>query len=177
MPIVHVDHASETRMKSYEELSRLLWRQRRLIETLLFKLEIERLLLATGKIRWLDAATVEVSTVLDHIRSEDLAREALPLALIRRELGLGPDATLTDIVGAAPEPWGEIYRDHQTALLSYLGEVETAAASNRELLHRGLRSTQAFLASLNTTPPADGYSRTGATVGVNLKPTIFDSDA
>jgi hypothetical protein len=177
MSFVPVDHAPDTSMKCYEELSRLLWRQRRLIETLLFKLEVERLLLATGKIRWLDAATVEVSTVLDHIRSEDLAREALPLATIRRRLRLGPDTTLSDIIAAAPEPWGEIYREHQTALLSHLSEVEAAAASNRELLQRGLRSTQAFLASLNSAPPADGYSRTGATVGATTKPTIFDSDA
>jgi hypothetical protein len=164
-------------MKSYEELSRLLWRQRRLIETLLFKLEVERLLLATGKIRWLDAATVEVGVVLDQIRHEDLAREALPLAIIRRELDLGPEATLTDIIDVAPEPWGEIYRDHQIALLAHIGEVEAAAASNRELLQRGLRSTHAFLSSLNTTAPADGYSRTGASVATTVKPTIFDSDA
>jgi len=176
MPFVH-DVSTETPMKSYEELSRLLWRQRRLIETLLFKLEVERLLLATGKIRWLDAATVEVGVVLDQIRHEDLAREALPLAIIRRELDLGPDATLTDIIDAAPEPWGEIFRDHQTALLAYIGEVEAAAASNRELLQRGLRSTQTFLSSLHTTAPADGYSRTGASVGTTLKPSIFDSDA
>jgi hypothetical protein len=167
----------ETLMKSYEELSRLLWRQRRLIETLLFKLEVERLLLATGKIRWLDAATVEVSAVLDQIRSEELAREALPLTVIRRELGLGAGSTLSDIITSAPEPWGDIYRDHQTALLAYIGEVEGAAASNRDLLQRGLRSTQAFLASLNAAPPSDGYSRTGATVGASMKPTIFDSDA
>jgi hypothetical protein len=177
MTFAHVDQASEIPIKSFEELSRLLWRQRRLIETLLFKLEVERLLLATGKIRWLDAATVEVSTVLDHIRNEDLAREAMPMAHIRRHLGLGPEATLTDIVVAAPDPWGEIFRDHQQALLSHLGEVETAAASNRELLQRGLRSTQAFLASLNTVAPADGYSRTGASVASSFTPTIFDSDA
>ena len=164
-------------MKSYEELSRLLWRQRRLIETLLFKLEVERLLLATGKIRWLDAATVEVGVVLDQIRHEDLAREALPLAVIRRELQLDADATLTDIIEAAPEPWGEIFKDHQIALLAHISEVEAAAASNRELLQRGLRATQTFLSSLHTTAPADGYSRTGASVGTTLKPSIFDSDA
>jgi hypothetical protein len=177
MPFAHLDQATDMPTKSYEELSRILWRQRRLIETLLFKLEVERLLLATGKIRWLDAATVEVSTVLDHIRNEDLAREAMPLAHIRKHLNLGPEATLSEIVTAAPEPWGEIFRDHQTALLSHLGEVETATASNRELLQRGLRSTQEFLTSLNTVAPADGYSRTGASVASSLKPTIFDSDA
>jgi hypothetical protein len=168
---------AEVPMKSYEELSRLLWRQRRLIETLLFKLEVERLLLSTGKIRWLDAATCEVSAVLDQIRSEELAREAIPLAAIRRQLGLAADTTLTDVISAVPEPWGEIFREHQQVLLSYLGEIEMAAASNRELLQRGLRSTQTFLASLNAAPVSDGYSRTGATTATAAKPTIFDSDA
>ena len=168
---------SEVPLKSYEELSRLLWRQRRLIETLLYKLEVERLLLTTGKIRWLDAATCEVSAIMDQIRSEELAREAIPLAMIRRDLGLQVDATLSDVIGAAPDPWGEIFREHQAVLLSYLGEVEMAAASNRELLQRGLRSTQEFLASLNATPVSDGYSRTGAVTASALKPTIFDSDA
>jgi hypothetical protein len=177
MPLSQFDGGVDSPMKSFEELSRLLWRQRRLIETLLYKLEVERLLLTTGKVRWLDAATVEVSSVLDHIRAEEIARQAIPLAVIRQYLGLGVDATLNDIIVVAPEPWGDIYRDHQAALLSFLGEIEMAAASNRELLQRGLRSTQAFLASLSTAPAADGYSRTGASVGTSMKPTIFDSDA
>ena len=109
----------------------------------------------------LDAATGEVSAVMDQIRREELAREAIPLAMIRRDLGLQTDATLSDVIGAAPDPWGEIFREHQAVLLSYLGEVEMAAASNRELLQRGLRSTQEFLASLNATPVASPASRIG----------------
>src|SRR4029077_1185949 len=98
-------------------LSRLLWRQRRLIETLLFKLEVERLLLATGDTRWLEAASSEVAAVLEHIRNEELAREALPMSIIREALYLQPESTLTDLVEVAPEPWNEIFRDHQTVLL------------------------------------------------------------
>jgi hypothetical protein len=177
MAFAPVDHQTETPLTSYEELSRLLWRQRRLIETLLFKLEVERLLLATGDTRWLEAASSEVNTVLDHIRHEELAREALPMAMIREALDLHPESTLTELVEVAPEPWNEIFRDHQTVLLAQLGEVGAVASSNRELLQRGLRSTQTFLATLHTTAPADGYSRTGASVPTALKPSIFDSDA
>jgi hypothetical protein len=50
------------------DLSSILWREREMLELLLFKLEEEQLVLASGRGRWLVHATREVEMVLDHIR-------------------------------------------------------------------------------------------------------------
>ncbi len=47
-----------------EDLSLILWRERELLETLLYKLEQEQLVLASGRTRWLARAAREVETVL-----------------------------------------------------------------------------------------------------------------
>ena len=50
------------------ELSGVLWRERQLLELLLFKLEEEQLILTSGRTQWLGHATREVESVLDQIR-------------------------------------------------------------------------------------------------------------
>ncbi len=57
-----------------EDLSLILWRERELLDTLLYKLEIEQLVLAGGRSRWLPSAAREVETVLDAIRETELLR-------------------------------------------------------------------------------------------------------
>ena len=59
------------------EVSSTLWRQRELLELLLFKLEEEQVLLTSGRTRWLARATREVEVVLEEIRRAELLR-ALP---------------------------------------------------------------------------------------------------
>ena len=82
------------------ELSGVLWRERQLLELLLFKLEEEQLILTSGKTQWLGHATREVESVLDQIRGVELGRavEAEDAALA---LGLEPGA------GSSPWPSGQ----------------------------------------------------------------------
>ena len=54
---------------SLNDFSGVLWRERQLLELLLFKLEEEQLILTSGKTRWLGHATREVESVLEQIRS------------------------------------------------------------------------------------------------------------
>ncbi|HEX9968583.1 MAG TPA: hypothetical protein VGB03_00465, partial [Acidimicrobiales bacterium] len=63
------------------ELSNLLWRERRLLDLLQFKLEEECLLLETGRSRWLAHAARETELVVDEIGRAELAR-ALELASV-----------------------------------------------------------------------------------------------
>ena len=46
------------------EVSNILWRERQLLELLLFKLEEEQLLLVNGRTRWLSHAAKEIEDVL-----------------------------------------------------------------------------------------------------------------
>src|SRR3954454_18372766 len=50
-----------------EKLSQVLWRERELLETLLFKLEEEQTLLQSDRTRWLVRAAGEVDEVLETI--------------------------------------------------------------------------------------------------------------
>ena len=56
------------------EVSAILWRERHLLELLLFKLDEEQLVLAAGRTRWLPRATREVEMVLEEIRQTELER-------------------------------------------------------------------------------------------------------
>ena len=64
---------------SLSEVSNILWRERQLLELLVFKLEEEQLVLAAGRNRWLPHATREVETVLGEIKRIELERAAIGL--------------------------------------------------------------------------------------------------
>ncbi|RZI81075.1 MAG: flagellar protein FlgN, partial [Microbacterium sp.] len=57
------------------ELSMQLWRERELLEMLIFKLEEQRLLLESGGMRWIHFATREIEQVLERLRESGLGRE------------------------------------------------------------------------------------------------------
>ena len=77
------------------EFSGVLWRERQLLDLLLFKLEEEQLILTSGRTQWLGHATREVETVLDQIREAELGRsvEADDAA---REVGVPSGSSLHD---------------------------------------------------------------------------------
>jgi hypothetical protein len=56
------------------DVSNILWRERQLLELLVFKLEEEQLVLAAGRSRWLSHATREVETILGEIKKVELDR-------------------------------------------------------------------------------------------------------
>ena len=69
------------------EVSTVLWRERQLLELLVFKLEEEQLLLNAGKARWVNHASREVEIVLDQLRAAELLR-AVKVEAAAEELGL-----------------------------------------------------------------------------------------
>ncbi len=74
---------------SWEDLSTLLWKERELLELLLFKIEEEQLVLASGRTRWLAHATREVEVVLAEIREQELHR-AVTVDALAAAIGCGP---------------------------------------------------------------------------------------
>lgn len=118
------------------EASNILWRQRHLLELLLFKLDVEQSLLASGRLRWLARATHEVELVLDEIRSTELAR-AVAVDEVAAELGLPPGASLRDLATRVSPPWDGILSEHREAFLQLTEEIAAVARSNRDLVHHG----------------------------------------
>ena len=165
MRVVRSVGEAETVAACFEELARLLWRQRHLLDALRFKLEVEWLLLDRGRMQWLEVATHEIADVLGCVHAEELTMAARPLQVLGTRLGLGPDARLADVVAAAPEPWNEIVADHHIALTAGLADVEALAAANDELLRVELRATRARLdAAMDARVPrsTDGGPRSAA---------------
>ena len=130
------------------EVSNILWRERQLLELLLFKLEEEQLLLASGRSRWLAHATREVETVLAEIKRVELSR-AVQVEGLAVELGLSPNASLRELAEVAPPPWNSVLEDHREAFLQATQEITSLAQDNRELLSRGYSAARQVLSSMD----------------------------
>ncbi|POH59399.1 flagellar protein FlgN [Arthrobacter glacialis] len=144
-----------------EELTTLLWRERELLELLVFKLEEEHLILTSGKTRWLDNATREVSHVVNRLRAATLERTAVA-AEVALKWGLTDDAGLLDLADGAPAgPWQEILSDHHSAMMTTVEQIRGLRDTNLQFLRAGLRSAQDTAANLTT--EAGTYDHRGHT--------------
>jgi len=141
------------------EVSTVLWTERELLELLLFKLEEEQLVLASGRARWLAHTTREVEMVLDQIRRAELSR-AVAVDELAAELGLPAGPSLTALSAAAPSPWDEMLLDHRRAFLSLTDEISALSRTNRELLGATARTSREALLGL-TGDTEETYSPDG----------------
>jgi hypothetical protein len=144
----------------FAEISRTLWRERELLDLLLFKLHEQHLLLMTGNVEWLPRASSEVEAVLERIGHVELER-AVEFEDVASDLGLRPGPSLRELSAAAPEPWGFLLGEHHNAFLVLAERIQTAAEANRELTDAAAQATEAVLASLagaDTTVAAYGAS-------------------
>ena len=143
------------------ELSASLWRERELLELLVFKLTEEQLLLTSGKARWLQYATQEVEQVMQKLRLAGLAR-SVEVTTLADELGIDEGATLREItVHVADETWRDILTAHLTAMTALTREIQELRDLNVQYLRVAIRSTQEALAqdgSSSGTYDANGVS-------------------
>ena len=157
-----------------QELSTLLWRERELLEMLLFKLEEEQLLLTAGRTRWLAHANREVETVMEKVREATLVRTVASES-VATSWGLEPDVPLREIVAAAPAtgPWREIFEGHLTGLTELTVRIKTVRDANTQFVNHAARSTQETLATLGG--EARTYDATGAATSQSAVAHLFDT--
>ena len=132
---------------SLSEVSNILWRERQLLELLVFKLEEEQLVLGSGRTRWLAHATREVETIMGEIKRVELER-AIAVSGAIAELGLSDAPSLRELAAIAPTPWDGIFSEHRRAMLMLVQEIEAITKSNRELLQRGQQAAREALAAI-----------------------------
>lgn len=145
---------------SANDLSNLLWRERELLELLVFKLEEEQLLLTAGKSRWLPQATREVEAVLARIRVSGMER-AVEASAVALEWGLPEDATLRMLAERAPsDVWRDILASHLTGLSALTAQIAEVRDTNLSYIRAATRATQETLATVGGTAP--GYDGRGA---------------
>ena len=134
-------------MDAAEELSHQLWMLRELMEQLVYKLELQSMLLAAGRVRWLPFIAAEVDAVIDAVcRLEDDRQTAS--RRLAMQIGVSAGSSLTEVADQLADPWGSVLRQHRLHLLSLQGEVEAAAQANHELARRGVLRTRELLAGL-----------------------------
>jgi len=161
---------------SLDEVSQVLWRERELLDLLLCKLEVEQLVLASGRNRWLATVTREVELVLTQIKHTELMRAVLVDA-VAEQFGLPQGATLRQLSEGTPPPWDVIFERHRAAFLLTSEELNAVARVNRDLLARGARAVQEALAWLCETAEAPGvplYSSAGVAAATTAGPHFVD---
>jgi hypothetical protein len=154
------------------EVSDILWRERELLDVLLFKLEEEQLLLAAGKVRWLARATREVELVLEQIRLTELTR-SIEVDAVAASLGLDPNPSLSSLADAAPAPWSDLFRSHRTAFLTLTQEISSLAEANRDFVSNAYRSAQETLRAIGAVQ-VDGYTAAGKREGSIPRRRLLD---
>ncbi len=134
---------------SVQRLSACLYQEKQLLEELLFKLEEEQLILASGRHRWLERAAAEVENVLHTLGALESARLDI-MASVAEELGLdaGAQATMQEVTGAVEETWSEALLGIRESMKTLLAQITQMIASNRDLITRGLASTNELLVAL-----------------------------
>lgn len=153
------------------EVSTILWRERELLELLLFKLEEEQLVLAAGRTRWLARATREVEVVLAEIRRTELAR-ATEVDAVSIALGIGSAPSLTMLASACPEPWSGLLRDHQNAFRTLTAEITQLSDLNRDMLTTGQQATRDAL--LHLSGEGQTYTPNGASAVLAPRAMLMD---
>ncbi len=154
-----------------EKLTWVLWKERELLEGLLFRLETEALVMSSGRTRWLPAAARDVEDAVRQVRETELLR-AVAADEAAAAVGLEPNPSLRALVAAADEPWASILAEHREAFSLLSDEIVRAAGVNRSLISAGLRAAHETLLDLDTS--ATTYTAAGSVaVGVGA-PTFVD---
>ena len=112
-----------------ERLSLVLWRERELLEELHYRLEVEQLVLASGRTRWLAHATRDIDHLLSTIRETEVLRAAAADAAAAA-YEMAANLSLAALAEAADDPWRTILTEHRDAFVQLTHEITRLADSN-----------------------------------------------
>jgi hypothetical protein len=166
-----VNLTDDIRATAMEKLSLVLWRERELLEELHYRLEVEQLVLASGRSRWLAHATRDIDTLLVTIRETEMLR-AVAADEAAAASGMSSNPSLASLAEAAGEPWTTILTEHREAFVSLTNDIGTLADSNRHLISAGYRSARETLMSMSDS--VDGYAADGSATAEPLRASLVD---
>lgn len=159
-------------MIDMDRLSQVLWRERELLETLAYKLDIERMVLASGRTRWLVNVTREIESVLDDLRATEVLRATAADEAAER-VGLSPNPSLAALADAADEPWRAILLDHRETMVTLAREIAETSEDAKGLITAGYRSARETLLAIGGTGP-ESYSPNGTAVVGTQRSRLLD---
>jgi hypothetical protein len=143
-------------------LSSVLWRERDVLESLLFKLDVQQLLLMAGRSTWLVRASAEIEAVLEQVGQIELER-AVVFDAVAAEMGLESGPSLNALAAKAPEPWRTLLNEHYRAFMELAAKIQGVTALNRELAAAGQDAADAVMAGIRGTaePSLNIYDPSG----------------
>jgi len=151
-----------------------LWAERHLLEFLLFKLVVARLVLAADARRFVTPALGEVEIAIERLREVELLR-ATALARVAEEWGVPAETlTLGYLAEHAPEPERTMFAEHREAFLGLVAEIEEQAAENRRIATAALRHVQDNLDMLVGGEIGTTYDPSGRREIVEAPPSRVD---
>lgn len=155
------------------ELSMHLMREREMLELLLFKLDVQQMLLATGRTRWIPQTANEIERVIAAMPALSLTRDTL-LVSVGVEWGVPEAATLRELIDAAPsDAWREVMNGHLTAMIALADEIGELKKLNEQRLRTAVRVTQETIAGLGA---ATGeYDQSGDVVRGGGESVLLDT--
>lgn len=143
-------------------LSAVLWREREILDNLLYRLDVQQLLLLGGRDMWLAKASREVEDAVERVRLIELER-AIHFEQAARELGLDPSPSLSSVAAAVDEPWRGLLTDHYDAFIELSSRIEAVVSLSRELAASAQQATQDVISGIRgeSEPPLQLYKPTG----------------
>jgi hypothetical protein len=158
------------------ELMERLWAERHLLEFLLFKLVVARLVLAADARRFVTPALGEVEIAIERLREVELLR-ATALSRVAEDWGIPPEElTLGYLAEHAPEPEATMFAEHHEAFLELASEIEEQAAENRRIATAALRHVRDNLDMLVGGQIGTTYAPSGRREVVQTSPRRVDRD-
>ena len=152
---------SDATLMALSGLSSGLWRIQELLELLTFKLEVQHLLIETGRSRWMGRSTRDIELVLAEMREAELMR-AVDAGPVCEALGLPVDTPLSEIAQGAPAPWNQVLGEHRAALTTATSELSQLSKSNSDMLEASYKAVQETLDRFNHSSEGATYTAKGA---------------
>ena len=158
--------SADAASSALSNLSAGLWRIQELLELLTYRLEVQHVLIETGRTRWMGRSTREIEVVIGEMRETELMR-AVDAGPVCELLGLAEDTPLSEIAAAAPPPWDDVLEEHRDALTKATQELSLLSRSNSAMLEASYRAVQETLDRFNHASPSatTTYTATGARAG------------
>jgi predicted nuclease of predicted toxin-antitoxin system len=145
------------------------------MEQLTCALEIQQLVLANNRLRWLPMVTENVEHITDDIRNSEDDRVGAT-SRVAESLGLPTDSSLLELAQAAGEPYGSIWQQARRQLIGLQAEIDQFSSENYEITRRGLATTDVVIEHLSG-ERGNTYDPGGATQRVAPTGSTFDRTA
>lgn len=145
-----------------------------MVEHLLYRLTVTRLLLAADERRFVPQALQEVEVAVEALRQDEYVRDEA-LRVLASLWSIDPVMlTLGELARRSPPPFDHTFAEHAVAFRNLAGEIDQVARENRVLAQGDLQVVAGQLDQLSgpQVPVASTYDASGqldASVGVGAR--------